>query len=63
MARRCDICGKGPMFGHNISHAHNVTKRVFYPNLHKVKVLNPDGTVARIKICAKCLKAGKVKKA
>ncbi|MGB9731831.1 MULTISPECIES: 50S ribosomal protein L28 [Calditerrivibrio] len=63
MARRCDICGKGPMFGHNISHAHNVTRRVFYPNLHKVKVLNPDGTVARIKVCTKCLKAGKVKKA
>jgi large subunit ribosomal protein L28 len=63
MARKCDICGKGPMFGHNISHAHNVTRRIFYPNLHKVRALNPDGTVARIKVCSKCLKAGKVKKA
>ncbi|MCX8085045.1 MAG: 50S ribosomal protein L28 [Calditerrivibrio sp.] len=63
MARRCDICGKGPMFGHNISHAHNVTRRIFYPNLHRIRVLNPDGSKTRIKICSKCLKAGKVKKA
>lgn len=63
MARRCDICGKGPMFGNNISHAHNVTKRIFYPNLHMVRVKNPDGTTVRVKICSKCLKAGKVKKA
>lgn len=63
MARRCDICGKGPMFGNTISHAHNVSKRVFYPNVHKVRVVETDGSVVRKKVCTKCLKAGKVKKA
>jgi large subunit ribosomal protein L28 len=63
MAKKCDICGKGPMFGNTISHAHNVTKRVFYPNIHKMRVLESDGKVVRKKVCTKCLKAGKVQKA
>ncbi|NIT34902.1 MAG: 50S ribosomal protein L28 [candidate division Zixibacteria bacterium] len=61
MAYRCDICGKRPMFGHNISHAHNVTKRKFMPNLHRVRV-RVDGRVKRIRVCTRCLKAGKVRK-
>jgi large subunit ribosomal protein L28 len=63
MARKCDICGKGPMFGNTISHAHNVSKRVFYPNVHKMRVLEIDGSVVRKRVCTKCLKAGKVQKA
>jgi len=63
MARRCEICGKGPMSGHKISHAHNVSKRRFLPNIQKVKVRYPNGTVKTIKVCTKCLKAGKVAKA
>lgn len=62
MARRCEVCGKGSMFGHNISHAHNVTRRVFLPNVHKMRVIE-DGQVVRKKVCTKCLKAGKVQKA
>ena len=34
MAQRCEICGKGPMSGNNVSHAHNKTRRRFLPNLH-----------------------------
>jgi len=63
MAKRCDICGKGPMFGSTISHAHNVSKRVFYPNVHKMKVLDENGKLTRKKVCTKCLKSGKVRKA
>lgn len=63
MARKCDICGKGPMFGNTISHAHNVSKRIFYPNVHKMRVLEIDGSVVRKRVCTKCLKAGKVQKA
>ncbi len=63
MSKRCEICGKGPVSGNQISHAHNVTKRVFYPNIQQVRVLNEAGTVERKKVCTKCLKAGKVKKA
>jgi large subunit ribosomal protein L28 len=49
------------MFGHNISHAHNVTKRKFMPNLHRVRV-RVNGRVKRIRVCTRCLKAGKVHK-
>ena len=62
MSYQCDICGKGPMFGHSISHAHNVTKRKFMPNLHRVRV-RADGHVKRLRVCTRCLKAGKVLKA
>jgi large subunit ribosomal protein L28 len=51
------------MSGNKVSHAHNVSKRVFLPNLHSIRAVNADGTVTRKKVCAKCLKAGKVKKA
>jgi len=63
MARRCEVCGKGPMSGHKISHAHNISKRRFMPNIQRVKVVMPNGQVKRIKVCTKCLKAGKVVKA
>lgn len=62
MANRCAICGKGPQFGHRVSHANNRTKRRFYPNLQRVRVLI-DGSVRRIRVCTRCIKAGKVVKA
>ena len=62
MANRCDVCGKGPASGNNVSHANNRTKRTFKPNLHKMRAM-VDGTVRRIKVCSRCLKAGKVQKA
>ncbi len=62
MAKRCEVCGKGPMFGNTISHAHNVTKRRWNPNLQKVRVL-VNGSVKRMKICTRCLRSGKVQKA
>jgi large subunit ribosomal protein L28 len=34
MARVCQVTGKGPMVGNNVSHANNKTKRRFLPNLH-----------------------------
>ncbi len=62
MSRICAICGKKPLTGNNVSHAHNVTKRRFNPNLQKVKaVLN--GRTKKIKVCTSCIKSGKVIKA
>ncbi len=62
MSYKCDICGKGPMFGHSISHAHNVTRRKFMPNLQRVRA-KVDGRVKTLRVCTRCLKAGKVQKA
>ena len=62
MARRCEICGKGPLVGNNVSHANNKTKTRSLPNLRSVRV-NLEGTVRHIRVCSRCLKAGKVTKA
>ena len=62
MAQRCDVCGKAKLFGNNVSHANNATKRVWYPNLQRVRA-RVDGQVKNINVCTKCLKAGKVLKA
>lgn len=61
MAQRCDLCGKGPAFGHRISHAHNVSKRRWLPNLATIRAM-VGGTPKRLRVCTRCLKAGKVTK-
>jgi large subunit ribosomal protein L28 len=61
MSRMCDICGKKPEVGNNVSHAHNVTKRRFNPNLQKVRALQ-NGQVKRMTVCTKCIKAGFIQK-
>ncbi len=62
MARRCEICGKGPLVGNNVSHANNKTKTRSLPNLRSVRAL-VQGSVTHIRVCARCLKSGKVIKA
>lgn len=62
MAQRCDICGKGPMFGNRVSHAHNVTSRRFNPNLQEVRARLDNGTQRRLRVCTRCLRAGRVAK-
>jgi len=74
MSKICSICGKGPMAGRVIKRrglakkkggvgkkTTGISKRRFLPNIQLVRVII-DGKVKKIKICAKCLKAGKVKK-
>ncbi|MEA1981579.1 MAG: 50S ribosomal protein L28 [candidate division Zixibacteria bacterium] len=61
MSKICEICGKKPLFGNNVSHAKNITKRRWNPNLQSVKAL-VDGKQQRLKVCTSCLKAGKVVK-
>ncbi len=62
MARVCELCGKKPMVGSNVSHAHNVTKRRFNPNLQKVRAIR-NGSVKRINVCTSCIRTGLVTKA
>ena len=62
MANVCDVCGKGPMSGCNVSHANNKTKKVFKPNLQKVRAVD-NGSVRNVKVCTRCIRSGAVKKA
>ena len=62
MAARCEICGKAPTFGNNVSHANNITKRRWNPNLHRVHAL-VKGVHKRLRVCTACLRSGKVQKA
>lgn len=60
---KCDNCGKGIMYGHNVSHAKNRTRRIFKPNLHSARILIGAG-YKTMKLCTKCLRLlkGKTKK-
>lgn len=64
MAAHCDVCGKGPSFGRNVSHSHRRTSRMWMPNIQRVRALvGPTGaTPKRLNVCTSCLKAGKVKR-
>ena len=59
MAATCDVCGKGPGFGHSISHSHRRTKRRWNPNIQTVRTL-VGKTPTKLNVCTSCLKAGKV---
>ena len=59
MAKRCEICDKGPKVGRTVSHAHNVGPRRFEPNLQRVRAL-VNGGIQRLRVCTRCLRSGKV---
>ena len=61
MAKVCDICGKGPATGNNVSHAHNKSRRRWLPNLQNIRALI-DGASKRVKVCTNCIRSGKVQK-
>lgn len=60
MAYKCHLCGKGTQHGYNVSHSKRRTKRLFKPNLHRVRVM-VGGQMKRIYLCTKCLRQTKVK--
>ena len=62
MASKCEICGKKPSFGMNVSHSHRRTKRRWNPNIQRVRAL-VNGAPKRLDVCTGCLKSGKVQKA
>ncbi len=62
MARVCEICGKGPVFGHNVSHANNKTNRRWNPNLQRVRAV-VNGQTKRVRACTSCIRSGKIQKA
>jgi large subunit ribosomal protein L28 len=60
---RCYSCGRGVAFGNNVSHANNKTRRVWKPNLQVARVVDEGGKIVKVKVCTRCLAAGKVKRA
>ena len=63
MARVCDICGKKPLVGNNVSHANNKTKRRWNVNLRNVKAVLDSGSTKKLRVCTRCIRSGRVKKA
>jgi large subunit ribosomal protein L28 len=67
MASTCAVCGKGAQYGRHIRHHHSGswqlkaprTQHIFKPNLQTVHT-KVAGTPAKLKVCTKCIKAGKV---
>ena len=59
---KCEICGKFPRKGMQVSHSHIRTKRTWAPNIQTVKA-DVDGHIKRIKVCTGCLRSEKVKRA
>lgn len=55
MAVQCDVCGKKPSYGHNVSHAKNRTPRRWVPNVQVKRVMMGDQYV-RLAICTRCLR-------
>ena len=61
VAKACEICGKKPVYGNKVSHAHNTTRRRWEPNLQRVRAI-VAGTPKKIRVCTSCLRSGKVVK-
>jgi large subunit ribosomal protein L28 len=59
---KCDICGKSVQFGNNVSHSHKKTRKMWKPNIQKIRVLDKN-TVVRKHVCTSCIRSGKVVKA
>jgi len=62
MSKQCEVCGKSPVVGRQVSHAHNVSARRFEPNLQRVRAMI-NGGVRRIRVCTRCLRSNKIVKA
>jgi len=62
MGKFCEVCAKGTMSGHNVSHSNRKSNRIWAPNVQRVRVVI-DGTAKRINVCTRCLRSGYVQRA
>jgi large subunit ribosomal protein L28 len=58
----CYVCSKGVAHGNNVSHANNKTRRTWKPNLQVARIVS-EGKTIKIKVCTRCLNAGKIQRA
>lgn len=56
MAKVCEMCGKGPMTGNNVSHSHRKTRRRWLPNLQKATFEDDNGNKSQKRVCTRCLR-------
>lgn len=59
---KCDICGKGVLFGNNVSHSNRKTNTMWKANVKRVKC-KVNGGSKRMHVCTRCLKSGNVERA
>ena len=62
MGKYCEICEKGMLNGHNVSHSTRKTNRIWAPNVQSVRVM-VNGAAKRMNVCTRCLRSGKVERA
>jgi large subunit ribosomal protein L28 len=63
MAKVCQYCGRGPVTGNAVSHSNRHTRRRWLVNLQNARIDVGDGTTFKVRVCAKCLKSGFIKRA
>ncbi len=59
----CAVCGKSLSSGHNVSHSNRKTHRTWRPNLQAVRIKAASGGTVTAKVCARCIKSNRVRKA
>ena len=62
MGKFCQVCGKGLLTGHNVSHSNRKTNRVWAPNVQKVRIV-VGGSTLHANVCTRCLRSGYVQRA
>ncbi len=75
MAQRCEVCGKGPAMGNQVTHrgkakylggvgtkVTGISRRVFRPNLQRVHLATPNGGTRTARVCARCIRSGAITK-
>lgn len=60
MRNRCEICGKGVAFGHNVSHSNRKTNRRWVPNIQKA-TLTVEGRTVKVQACTRCIRTARKK--
>ncbi|MDY6933631.1 MAG: 50S ribosomal protein L28 [Spirochaetota bacterium] len=59
---KCEICGKSVQFGNNVSHSNRKTRKIWRPNVKRIRVLE-NGRALRKHVCTRCIRSGKIVKA
>jgi len=59
---KCDVCGKGLVFGIKVSHSHRRSNRTWKPNIRRIRVMQ-NGASKYVNVCTRCIRSNKVTRA